>query len=938
MSGTTVPPHAQGFQELLSELEQVYRDSPIGLFSFDREFRFLRINTRMAGINGLPVEAHIGRSMREIVPDLAEPLEKIMRPVLDIGTPVLDLEIRGRTRSQPEQDLVWLVNYFPMRDAAGRIVGLFGAVLDITLRKNVEEALRLSEHRFRQLFQTAPIGNAVVSLDGRFEDVNTAMCRLTGHTKTELQALTFQQITDPRDLGLDLQRLDALRRGVIDAYQIEKRYIRGDGSSIWAELNVSLVRDEAGAPVHYLSQVQDISQRKASQDHLKGLARRYALALRAGEIGVWEWDVRTGVIQWDAQMYEIYGLSSDAKVDYERWQRAVVSEDRASAGAILSDTVDSQRASESSFRIQHPDRGLRYIEAAQDVVLDEQGEAILVVGVNRDVTDARSFEARLRESEERFRLMVDSVVDYAIVMLTPDGRVQNWNMGAQRITGFKANDIIGANISKLYPSDAIAAGLPEKELDEARATGRFEDEGWRMRKNGSRFWANVVVSAVRDENGLLRGFCKVTRDLTERKKSEMLLAQLAHYDALTALANRTRLSEEADRMIAEATRSEARLAVMFMDLDHFKDVNDTLGHDAGDQLLKHVAHNLIACTRTGDCVARLGGDEFVIVLGGISGSWDVVRVAESILERLRVPTLVAGQILEPRMSIGASIFPEDGLDRQTLFRCADSALYQAKAEGRNNLQFYRPELTEQLETRSRMERDLRQAVPRGELRLRYERIVRLDGRQDGGVEALLRWQHPQFGLLRPDHFIGVAEDSGMIVPIGEWVLQAAARHASDSGERVAVNISPRQFKSDALVHLVQRALAENGLTGERLCLEITEQCLLLDTEHTLDVLAQLRALGVRIAIDDFGTGYSSMRYIKRFSPHILKIDRSFIREVADDPDDAAIVKAVIALAHSLRIEVVAEGVETERQREFVEQAGCEYAQGWLFSPPDATWD
>lgn len=929
------PPVRLDEKDAIAELEQVYRDSPIGLFSFDRRFRFLRINDRMARINGLPIKDHIGRTMRDVVPHLAAGLEQVMRPVLDEGTPVLGLEIRGRTRSQPDKDCVWIVNYFPMRDTAGRINGLFGAVLDITARKEAEDSLRQSETRFRQLFEMAPIGNAVVSLDGRFENANSAMCRLTGYERAELLSRTFAEITDPRDLQLDLDNVAQLRAGAIPAYEIEKRYTRRDGSSVWAQLNVSLVRDEAGTPIHFLSQVQDISQRKASQDRLQALTQRHAMALRAGEIGVWEWNVDTDEIHWDEQMYRIYGLELDQPVTYATWISRVLQADRSQAEAKLDRTLQTRSASENAFRIRHPKTGIRYIEAAEDVVLDERGEVRRVVGVNRDVTGPRTVEARLRESEERFRLMVESVVDYAILMLDPEGNIETWNLGAQRITGYEAADVLGRHFSKLYPPDAVAQGHPRKELEEARARGRFEDEGWRTKKNGAKFWANVIVSAVHDEQGQLRGFCKVTRDLTERKKSEMLLAQLAHFDPLTALANRSRLSEEADRMIAEATRDSARLAVMFLDLDHFKQINDTLGHEAGDQLLKHVAQHLVVSTRTGDCVARLGGDEFVIVLGRIADSQDVVRVAESILSRVGTPIVIAGQSIETRLSIGASIFPEDGHDRETLFRCADSALYQAKADGRNNLQFYRPSLTEQLEARSRLERDLRHAIERGELRLRYERIVRLDGGTDEGVEALLRWQHHELGLLSPDAFIQVAEDTGLIVPIGRWVLDTAVAYAAGTGLRVSVNISPRQFKSDELLRSVCELLAHHELPGERLCLEITEQCLLLDTEHTLEILSQLRSLGVRIAIDDFGIGYSSLRYIKRFSPHVIKIDRSFVHDVVIDPDDAAIVRAVIALAHSLRIEVVAEGVQDEKQRKFVEQAGCDFAQGWLFSPIEA---
>lgn len=668
--------------------------------------------------------------------------------------------------------------------------------------RQAESALRRSERRFRQLFEMAPIGKAIVSLDGVFIDANPAMCRITGYPLQELQALTFQQITAAEDLDADVEQAAALVAGTIDSYRMDKRYVRKDGSRIWIQLDASLLRDDAGNPVHFLAQVQDISQRKAAHDRLQDLMQRNALALRAGDIGIWEWDVVSGEISWDAQMYSIYGVPMGQPVNYATWSDAVIEEDRNGASEVLRKTIASRSASDNAFRILHPQRGVRHIEASEDVVVDDDERVIRVVGVNRDVTEQRTFEARLE--------------------------------------------------------------------------------------------------------------------------------QLAHYDPLTHLANRALLAENAQKMIAEADRAGVRLAVLFIDLDRFKVINDTLGHDAGDRVLKHVSEVLQGVTRPGDCVGRNGGDEFVILLGNIRSDRDVVRLAESIFDRVRQPIVIAGQPVVARMSIGVSIYPEDGRDREDLFRCADSAMYHAKAEGRDNLQFYRPQLTERLQERVRIERDLRAALARDEFRLHYESIVRLGPGPSRGSEALLRWRHPQLGLLQPDRFIGVAEDSGLIVPIGEWVLGTACLAASISGSAVSVNVSPHQFKSERLVGAIADVLERTGLAGSRLCLEITEQCLLDDTEHTLDTLAVIKAMNVSIAIDDFGVGYSSMRYIKRFAPQVIKLDRSFIQDLGTSAEDGAIVRAMIAMAHHLNIAVVAEGVESEAQLAQLVREGCDFAQGYLF--------
>jgi diguanylate cyclase (GGDEF)-like protein len=458
------------------------------------------------------------------------------------------------------------------------------------------------------------------------------------------------------------------------------------------------------------------------------------------------------------------------------------------------------------------------------------------------------------------------------------------------------------------------------------------------RRDGSAIWALASVSVLR-QGGAPLCYLWQSHDLTERKNAEWRLARLAHFDPLTGLANRAWLNDEIERQIAVARRRVQRFAVVFIDLDHFKGVNDSLGHEAGDELLKLVAMKLKASLRETDSVARLGGDEFVMLLPEVRGPDDVLVVTDKLQNECARPVMLAGHEISIGISVGVSLFPDDAQDARTLLRYADSALYHAKAEGRNTLRFYQPELTERVEQRMKLGAGLRLALRRNEFEICYQPLVSLADGKAVAVEALMRWRHPGMGLLQPNAFIPLAEESGLSVPIGDWMLHEACRQAAGwealGGPplMVAVNVSPRQFSHGDLVAVTRNALEESGLPPQRLTMEITEQLLLEHTEANLEVLARLRDMGIAIAIDDFGSGYSSLSYIRRFHPAKMKIDISLIRQVAENADDAALVRAAISMAHQLQVTVVAEGVETVEQEAFLKAEGCDMGQGFLYARP-----
>ena len=551
-------------------------------------------------------------------------------------------------------------------------------------------------------------------------------------------------------------------------------------------------------------------------------------------------------------------------------------------------------------------------------------------------------EREAREIEERFRVLVESVEDYAIFMLDAKGHVTSWNSGTEGVMGHEGAAFEGRHISFFFPPDDAAAGQPETELRLAAEHGSHEAEGLCRRADGTTFDAHSVTRPLYDERGKLRGYSRVTRDITERKRLEAQLEHQAFHDTLTGLPNRKLLLDRVSQALVRAERREGSVALLFFDLDRFKLVNDSLGHAAGDALLVEAAERVRSAVRDEDTVARLGGDEFVVVCERLASRDDAMVVAERIRRAFSLPFVVEGQEVFAGASVGVA-FARPGQSRDSLMREADAAMYEAKQRGGGDSVVWEEGIGD-AGTAERLERDagLRRALERRELRLAYQPLVDLRSGAVGGVEALVRWQHPERGLLRPGDFIGVAEETGLIGPIGEWVLGEAceqvARWSADRPDSppltlsVAVNLSARQMAGPGLVEAVKKAIGRTGIDPAALCLEITESQLVSDADATRTLLA-LKGLGVRLAIDDFGTGYSSLSYLKRLPVHSLKIDSSFVEGLGRRADDRTIVSAMIGMAHALALSVVAEGVETQAQADELRALGCDVGQGFLWAKP-----
>jgi diguanylate cyclase (GGDEF)-like protein/PAS domain S-box-containing protein len=729
----------------------------------------------------------------------------------------------------------------------------------------------------------------------------------------------------------------AYRASVRDhaSYAITHRLLMPDGRVKHVHERGETFYDAAGRPIRSIGTVQDVTERAVIEEELRRSRAALAEAQRIAQLGSWSLDLESGAACWSDQEFRCLGYEPDACAPtYENFMKAVHPADVRTVHRAMASALEGPGDHyEAVHRVVWPDGSERVLRQRAAVIRDADGRAVRMIGTTLDVTDQVQAESRLRQAASVF-----SSTEEGVVITDPDGVIIDVNAAFTGITGYSRAEAIG-NTPRLLRSDRQDAAFYAALWGSLNATGRWQGEIWNRRKSGEIYPEWLTINAVRDERGELVNFVAVFSDISGIKQSQAQLAHLAHHDPLTGLPNRLLFADRLGHALSRAQRDGSQLALLFIDLDRFKHINDSLGHLAGDGLLQEVARRFTAAVRREDTVARMGGDEFTLLLEDLRRPEDAAVLARKLLDALADPYTIAGRDLFVTASVGISLFPRDGATADELVRNADAAMYQAKDEGRNGYHFYRPELTATALQRVHLEADLRRALARGELTVHYQPQIDLGTGRLIGAEALVRWHHPEQGPIPPDRFIHLAEDTGLIIELGELVLRAACRQAVEwlaSGvpiERIAVNVSAHQVQRSDFVATVRRALAETGLPPRHLELEVTESFIMGQAEAGIRALHALREMGLRLAVDDFGTGYSSLGYLKRLPIHMLKIDRSFVSNLDGDAEDLAIAKAIIALGRTLGLKVIAEGVEHDRQAGLLRAEGCHYGQGYLFGRP-----
>ncbi len=704
----------------------------------------------------------------------------------------------------------------------------------------------------------------------------------------------------------------------------------------------TLQRAQATLPFGYLvkpfksqelhATIQMALARRAAELAVERSETRLRLALDAAELGVWEWDAATGQITTGGHSDTILGSAQEPLGDtWEAFLQRVHPAERDAVEAVLREALADRFPRNLAFRYLKGNGDVGWIETHVKGYAGVNGTPARLLGVIKDITERRRMEERLQQAGVVFETTLEG-----IFILDATHRIVAVNPAFTAMTGYAPEDVVGRDPEEfLHARRHGDQFYPRLETAEG---GQWQGETHCRRNNGEVFPAWKNVSVVRDAAGAVTHYVAAFSDISALRRAEERLHHLAYHDPLTGLPNRMLFNDRLDQTLERAKRNKGRCALLFLDLDGFKGINDTLGHASGDLLLQTLACRIQQCMRRSDTAARLGGDEFVVIMDDIAHAEDSIWLARRLLDALAMPVELAGERIAVSASIGMSVYPEDGTDRSALLKAADTALYSAKSQGRNRCCFYTRELASRAAERMSIEQGLKRALEHNQFRLRYQPQVSLDGNAIIGVEALVRWQHPQEGLILPGRFIAVAEESGLIEPLGQWVLRAACaemaawNRATGRPIRLAVNVSARQFARDGFYDIVRDVLAETDFPAALLELEITETALQI-VEHNRKPLAELKDLGVSIAIDDFGTGYSSLSVLKHLPIDRMKIDRSFIRDIPDDANDVAIVEAILSLGRTLGLSVTAEGVETEAQLEVLRGFGCSEIQGYLFSPP-----
>lgn len=820
------------------------------------------------------------------------------------------------------------------RDVEGKVVRVIGTHTDLSEQREEESRLRRRESRFRSLVEnTNAIGWEFDLKQGVFTYVSPHSIPMLGYAVEEWTDLdSWVGMIHPEDREEAYLTCTSETQKCQD-HTFEYRMLKKDGSAIWVRDVVSVLPDDEGDPSILSGVIIDIDQLKRQSEVLAQERRTLQTILDNAPLGIWFSDREQHMRFVNQPFCDTIAIPQQKLLEAVHY--ADILPDDLAPQCLDSDAKalaqDAPYHSIEAFQKEGDKRVI--LEVTKVRLRDSENNVQGLVGLAEDVTEKYEIEEWQRQSAA----ILESTTE-GVILTDRSGVIRAINRAFTDITGYSEEEALGKTTA-LLRSGRHPEEFYQEMWQSISETGGWRGEIWNRRKNGELYPEWLTISAVKDDQGRVINYVGVFSDITQIKKSQEELEYQARHDMLTSLPNRISFRDRLTHSMQRARRGDTKVGLLFIDLDHFKNINDSLGHEVGDILLSEVAGRLKGSIREIDMVARLGGDEFAVIVEELHDPEQAAYVASKLQQAISKPFKIRGVDLRVNSSVGISIYPEDGEDAGALLRNADTAMYRAKESGRNMYQFYASEMTALAFEHLVIEGQLRQAIEQEQLVLYYQPQMALDGERISGMEALVRWQHPDIGLVPPDRFIPVAEETGLIIQLGEWVL----RKACEQGKRwleqgygdliMAVNVSAVQVQRSDMFSTVSRILQETEFPAHLLELEITENFLMGNEEKNIALLSEIRSLGVQLAVDDFGTGYSSLAYLKRLPIQKLKIDQGFVRDLPDDEDDSAIARAVIALGRSMKFTVIAEGVETEEQKRFLVDEQCDQVQGYLLSPP-----
>jgi diguanylate cyclase (GGDEF)-like protein/PAS domain S-box-containing protein len=883
------------------------------------------------------------------------------RPILSQGKAhSLELQLRRRDGS-----LFWCRTHGRALDPSDTREGTVWIVEDISEQRAATDATRQLLLEQKAILDNASVG-ILFTKSGMMLSCNPLLAGMFGYAREEIVGHHASGMFTSQDSYRHFGSLAGPQLVAGQLFEMKECELRRkDGSAIWCSVRAKPVDEEHndGGTIWIL---EDVTLQRQTKMEVEAIMTNASMTILFTKNRV--------ITRYNKGFSDMFGYQGEEGLGMPGRCLYPDEESYARVGALAAPLLSAAKPFRTEVEMARKD-GSSFWAQLIGYVVNPEDPSQGTIWIIEDRTEQKRDEESLRNALLENQAILDSAV--LGISVCEDGRNLRCNAKMEELFGYPPGGMVNVSVQSFYPClDAWEAA--RKETAQDFLAGRVSSYEYQLvRKDGSTFWARLsgrpfdprqpkgrsvwlvddvtarreaaeAVRRARDElevrvlertAELAGANAQLQAEIVERRQAEARVHHMAYHDSLTGLPNRALLADRLDRAMLAAQRSDRGLAVMFIDLDRFKTINDSLGHMTGDQLLKEVASRLCGSVRASDTVARLGGDEFVVLLPGIRNADESSHVAQKIIDTLSVPVPLEGRMLHISPSIGICMYPDDGKDVATLMRNADAAMYHAKASGRNNYQYFTQTMNLAAAQHFELESSLRSALALGQFELHFQPIMDITTRRLATLEVLLRWRRPASGLVMPDQFIPIIEENGLIVPVGEWVLRRACEQSMEWQRQglqpvpLAINLSPRQFMHKGLVDSIRRILDETRIDPALIEFEITETALMQHGEHTMDVLGQINAMGIRLSIDDFGTGYSSLAYLKRFPVRKIKIDRAFVRDLEHSAEDRAIVAAITALSESLQLSIVAEGVETEEQFELLRKQGCDYAQGYLFSKP-----